>query len=229
MGETSKRRAPREAEGWFTKYLVGNGIDIGCADDPVLTDEIRCKRWDLPDGDAQFMRGVPDATYDWVYSSHCLEHVKDPAEALSNWWRILKPGGHLIVMVPDEDLYEQGHWPPIFNLDHKSTWTIRKRESWSPVSRNLWDEFEKLPGAKVESVKLHATGYDYTLQGQYRVSLHIPDMDLGKAIENARELNAGMLAQFPCHMKHLGFFAIDQTCQPLNAEISIEGIVRKDV
>jgi hypothetical protein len=85
------------------------------------------------------MADVADATYDFVHSSHCLEHLHDPAEALSNWFRILRPGGHLIGLVPDEDLYEQGIWPSTFNGDHKWSFTIRKEGSWSPVSRNLVD------------------------------------------------------------------------------------------
>ncbi|MGH1556812.1 hypothetical protein ACRAWD_01360 [Caulobacter segnis] len=34
--------------------------------------------------------------------------MRDPKEALENWLRILKPGGHLVCLIPDEDLYEQG-------------------------------------------------------------------------------------------------------------------------
>lgn len=227
MGETSKRKADREATGWFTKYCSGRGVDIGCGDDPVLPD---CDKWDLPQGDAQYLAGVDDATYDWVYSSHCLEHVHDPSEALRNWWRVLKPGGHLIVMVPDEDLYEQGMWPPAFNVDHKSTWTVWKAQgqSWSPASRNMRTELEALPGSRIVSLKRHEKGYDYTLQQRIRMSLVIEDMDLAKEIEVARELTPGMLQRHPRNLRHIGFFPIDQTASPLDAEVSIEGIARKE-
>jgi SAM-dependent methyltransferase len=125
--------------------FVGDGIDIGGGYDGLnnytkLFPRIRSVRnWDVKDGDAQLMAGVPDALYDFVHSSHCLEHMRDPFEAMKNWWRILKVGGHLIVMVPDEDLYEQGVWPSTFNGDHKHTFTIGKwhNESWSPVSVNV--------------------------------------------------------------------------------------------
>jgi SAM-dependent methyltransferase len=37
-----------------------------------------------------------------------------------NWWRVLKPGGHLILYVPERDLYEKRvHLPSRFNPDHK--------------------------------------------------------------------------------------------------------------
>lgn len=166
--ETRKAFDRRAALGWFDKYLVGSGIDIGCGPD-VLTSPQQlphrgpdtpdtskidfskpfiCRGWDWESGDAQYMKGVDDNIYDFVYSSHCLEHMVDPSVALQNWWRILKPGGHLVIVVPDEDLYEQGVWPSRGNGDHKTTWTVYKAPgvSWSPVSRNLKDEIVKLLG-----------------------------------------------------------------------------------
>jgi hypothetical protein len=38
----------------------------------------------------------------------------------------------MIVLVPDEDLYEQGHFPSIFNTDHKSTFILRRPSSSRP-------------------------------------------------------------------------------------------------
>lgn len=128
---------------YATRYLVGDGIDIGAGADsigryhslfPLMTS---CQPWDLDHGDANYMRGIPDNHFDWVHSSHCLEHMVYPQEALSNWLRILKPGGHLVCLVPDEDLYEQGVWPSTFNTDHKWTFSIMKHNSWSPKHIDL--------------------------------------------------------------------------------------------
>ena len=143
-------------------YFVGDGVDVGGGYDGLdnyvkLFPRIRSvKNYDLKDGDAQLMPGVPDALYDFVHSSHCLEHMRDPYEALKNWWRILKPGGHLIVMVPDEDLYEQGVWPSTFNSDHKRTFTIYKPSSWSKASVNVVALIvgDLLPSSKIISVRL---------------------------------------------------------------------------
>lgn len=117
--ETSKARPRRERDGFFS-YIKGRGIDIGCGIDPLTPD---CDRWDddLPGcGDATFMHNVSDASYDWVYSSHCLEHLLHPEIALHNWWRILKPGGTLILYVPHRNLYEKKELlPSRWNPDHK--------------------------------------------------------------------------------------------------------------
>ena len=130
---------------YATRYIVGAGVDIGAGRDslglyfeffPLMTS---CQGWDKPDGDAELMEGIPDNVFDFVHSSHCLEHMRDPARALENWLRILKPGGHLICIVPDEDLYEQGVFPSTFNSDHKFTFTIHKKASWCDKSINVTD------------------------------------------------------------------------------------------
>ena len=120
--------------------------------------------YDKPQGDAQKLANVDDASFDFLFSSHCLEHLNDPAEALSNWIRVVRPGGHLVVTVPDEDLYEQGVWPSTYNTDHKVTFTICKRTSWSPASINLFDLIGKFcHTVKPLSVTTIDHGYRYQL------------------------------------------------------------------
>jgi len=44
----------------------------------------------------------------------------DPAEALTNWWRVLRPGGLLLLYLPHRDLYEKRMTlPSNWNNDHK--------------------------------------------------------------------------------------------------------------
>lgn len=144
MNETSKALIRRLQDARYVNtYFTGNGIDIGAGPDPLSKYAQQfplmsgLKVWDVQDGDAQKMEGVPDNTYDFVHSSHCLEHLFDPQEAFQNWIRICKPGGYIITTLPDEDLYEQGVWPSNHNPDHKTSWTILKEESWSEGSINL--------------------------------------------------------------------------------------------
>jgi SAM-dependent methyltransferase len=171
MKECSKSIPRRLAHPNFVnRFFVGDGLDIGGKPDPLvlyleLFTRMRSVRtWDLEDGDAQFLEGVADASFDFVHSSHCLEHLRDPREGLRNWFRVLKPGGHLIVTVPDEDLYEQGQFPSTFNLDHKWTFTIHKPSSWSERSVNVLSLVEMLGlDADVQRVELLNTTYRYGL------------------------------------------------------------------
>ncbi len=117
IGETRKARPRRVREGFFDKYCRGEGIDIGFGGD-LLSEN--CQGWDVEDGDAQLLAGAADASYDFVYSSHTLEDLKDPGLALGNWWRVLRPGGFLILYVPHRDLYEKKtRLPSRFNDDHR--------------------------------------------------------------------------------------------------------------
>jgi ubiquinone/menaquinone biosynthesis C-methylase UbiE len=45
---------------------------------------------------------IPDAKYDFVLASHVLEHLANPLKALTEWKRVLVPGGILILIVPDK-------------------------------------------------------------------------------------------------------------------------------
>ena len=156
-----------------TRYFVGNGIDVGGGRDSLaLFGEMfplmrHVVLYDQEHGDAQFLSNVADDAFDFLYSSHCLEHVRDPAEALGNWIRVVRPGGHLVISVPDEDLYEQGQWPSTFNPDHKTTFTLCKQTSWSPVSINLFQLLEKFAGS-VQPLSVSTIDHAY----RYRTSRH---------------------------------------------------------
>jgi len=139
--------------------LHGRGLDIGCGDCPVTATALP---FDVQHGDANhILDTIKDiGSYDFVFSSHCLEHMHDPEASLKDWWRLVKPGGTMMIAVPDEDLYEQGYWPSIFNGDHKHTFTIAKARSWSPVSINVLDLIQRLPDVKEFQVKLMDQGYE---------------------------------------------------------------------
>ena len=155
-----------------TRWFTGTGLDVGGGDDSLA---LYCDLfpriakvivYDMPQGDAQILDNVDTSSFDFLHSSHCLEHVRDPYEALGNWIRVVKPGGFLVICVPDEDLYEQGMWPSRFNSDHKTTWTIDKETSWSPVSINVCDLVRRFRAqARAVKIELIDHSYRYNLHG----------------------------------------------------------------
>ena len=132
---------------------------------------------ELGHGDAQLMSNIPDETYDYVYSSHCLEHMRDIPETIKNWCRILKVGGWMYIVVPEYIYYEKCTWPPKFNLDHKhsfSYWLSRKQ-----VGRdNHWD-------ASILSGYFAAYGLNSMI-----VTPEILNFDYNKGIEDQTMKNA---------------------------------------
>lgn len=219
-GETSRtRRVWGELE---RSVLRGEGIDIGCGPDPVFPD---VRRFDREHGDANEIRRFVDRQFDFVYASHCLEHMVDARKAIRQWWALVKPGGVLFLIVPDEDLYEQGRWPSRFNPDHKWTFTIAKHRSWSPVSIGLLELARGLPGGELLDIRLQDDGYE-----RWRLSNGYPP---GTALYEARRalgrMNYGLLRLLGFdreRLKRLFIHPCDQTAKG-DALAQIQCIVRK--
>jgi SAM-dependent methyltransferase len=220
MDETSKSRriwGPIEQS-----VLVGKGIDIGCGPDPITP---TVKRFDLVDGDANVITRYVREQFDFVYSSHCLEHMHEAKAALLEWWQLVRPGGHLFFIVPDEDLYEQGVFPSRFNSDHKATFTISKTKSWSPRSVNVLDLAQSLPNGEIVRLVLQDDGYNRRLlhHGPNRP----PILPVYLAIRAYNFLRRKGLRRFDTIEAYKSrFFALDQTSS-WGALAQIECIVRK--
>ena len=125
-GETTKAHSRREKEGFFEKYCKGDGLDIGFGSDLITKD---ANGYDFEHGNAQYLKGVKDNSYDFVYSSHTIEHLPDPSEGVKNWFRVVKPGGYLIIYLPHRELYEKKKTlPSRFNSDHRHFFLIDRDE-----------------------------------------------------------------------------------------------------
>jgi SAM-dependent methyltransferase len=184
--ETSKTRAVRGSN-FEELYLRGRVIDIGCGPDLIVA---HAEPFDLAHGDAQEIAKLrPHLAYDAVCSSHCLEHMKDVPAALTQWWALVRQGGYLVLVVPDEDLYEQGGWPSLFNSDHKATFRIGKKTTWSPVSYDIVALVQGLDRAEIVSCERQDCNYDYT-QMKSRVSR------LDRCLFRAHKLTSSVFRRF---------------------------------
>jgi SAM-dependent methyltransferase len=161
MDEASKTNLIRGGD-FVERFLKGRVLDIGAGKDPVCA---WAESFDQQHGDAnEIDHYYQPNSFDAVHSSHCLEHMRNPTNALAKWWSLVRPGGYMIIIVPDEDLYEQGIWPSFFSNDHKSTFRLNKKSSWSPVSYDIRALCEALPKAVIVSAEIHDANYDYSLQ-----------------------------------------------------------------
>ena len=129
--------------GFFDKYFNGIMIlDIGYKGSnpnavPILPNAIGIDK-DYPNYNG---KDLPFADYsiDTVYNSHCLEHIGDYVGAISEWFRVLKIGGYLVIVVPHMYLYERRLFPPShWNRDHKRFYTpsrlLREVEETLPLN-----------------------------------------------------------------------------------------------
>lgn len=160
-GETGKAHARRMRERFFDKYCQGEGLDIGCGNDPITPG---CSGWDLCNGDAQELDGVPDESFDFVYSSHCIEHMTDVRRAIANWFRVVRRGGYLIIYGPERDLYEKRRTlPSRFNPHHQHMFLVGRKEA--PDTLDICEEIRAALSTtggryRIEYIKTCSEGWE---------------------------------------------------------------------
>ena len=67
--------------------------------------------------DATDLTSIADGTYDFLLASHILEHVANPLRALQEFHRVLKPGGSMLIAVPNQ-LHTFDHRRPVTTFAH---------------------------------------------------------------------------------------------------------------
>jgi SAM-dependent methyltransferase len=171
--ESSKARPRRLREGFFEKYCRGCGIDIGYGGDLVMSD---CLGWDIEHGDAQTLYGIEDGQFDYVYSSHTLEHVDNAEITLKNWWRAVRPGGFLILYLPHRDLYERKKsLPSRWNASHRRFFLLDRDDP--PDTVGVLPLIQKtLSGFEIIEAKLCNDGYKIVgenrqAEGEYSIEV----------------------------------------------------------
>lgn len=115
MSETAKYR------GLTVPYCQGSVVDIGAGGDPVVPWAIT---FDLPHVEFEKYNARPpvirpnleghcsdlpfkDGSIGTAYSSHVLEDFKHWHGVLSEWARVVQPGGHVVIVIPDRELWLQ--------------------------------------------------------------------------------------------------------------------------
>jgi len=97
------------------EFCKGYGYDVGCGDWPLAgATPIDLKRG----GNAMALPGAQ--LVDYVFSSHCLEHLPDPVAALEHWRSRLRRGGVLFLYLSHPDMV---YWRPQNCRKHLHSWS----------------------------------------------------------------------------------------------------------
>lgn len=100
----------------FAKLLCkGQGLDIGC--NRLEWALPGARMIDLTQNDGYDAYNLPDQIFDYVFSSHCLEHLTDWVKALDHWSTRLRAGGVMFLYLPH---FNQTYWRPWYNRKHLS-------------------------------------------------------------------------------------------------------------
>ena len=103
---------------WDTvPYTRGLGLDIGCGPMKLWPQCIGVDNRkdtgmfgiqmnpDITIPDATSIAIFASGTFDYVFSSHTIEHIPDYKTALKEWWRLVKDGGYLLLYYPHKNFY----------------------------------------------------------------------------------------------------------------------------
>jgi SAM-dependent methyltransferase len=116
----AKGNAAKFAIPFAKQVCVGDGFDIGCMK----------KEWSFPGStpiDLSFddewdAHNLPNKQVDYIFSSHCLEHIDSWVDALEHWYSRIKKGGVLFLYLPH---YDQEYWRPWNNKKHRNIFSPR--------------------------------------------------------------------------------------------------------
>jgi ADP-heptose:LPS heptosyltransferase/predicted SAM-dependent methyltransferase len=105
--ETSRGFEQDKICAFVVPYTRGRGLDLGCGSRTAWPHFIGVDTGGRPNihADIRDLSLFADESMDFVFSSHALEDIEDTRGALAEWWRVVKPGGHLCLYLPHKDLY----------------------------------------------------------------------------------------------------------------------------
>lgn len=174
MSETAKYRHLTE------RFCFGSGIDVGSGGDPVVPWAISV---DLPaESFAAYNSGrtpenaihlcVPsdnlpfkDGALDFVYSSHLLEDFSDWTPHLAEWSRVLKPGGTLVILIPEKELFmdamRRGQPPNCAHKHEGRVGELTEHFSKAPLAGLIHTEIDTL-------TRVHPSDYSILFVGTKR-------------------------------------------------------------
>lgn len=116
-----------QSEGYAAQFAIpyakhvckGKGVDVGCGKVewafPGATPVDFTVGWEF------HAHNLPYLDYDYIFSSHLLEHLNNPWDALDHWYDCLKVGGVLFLYLPDVTTkYGNDYHLPWNNKKHKT-------------------------------------------------------------------------------------------------------------
>jgi SAM-dependent methyltransferase len=154
-------------EGALAQDLLAEGFDVRCCD--LYSELFRLDGVEIKRGDMAGTLPYASQSFDYIASLEGLEHIDSPPQAFREFRRLLKPGGHLIISVPN-----------IMNIEERLKWLLFGYTShFKPLSVQ---SMAKIRGdyAGKDEISVHANplGYNelryylekngFAIQGVYR-------------------------------------------------------------
>ena len=160
--------------GALAKILIEDGFDVSCCD--LYPEIFDLEGVSITQGDLDNTLPFEDSSFRVVVCVEGLEHIENPANAVREFSRLLKPGGTLIVSVPN-----------ILNIEERLKWLIYGYTShFKPLSKTAVGELRKsFPGR--EEIALHVNPIGYS---EIRFLLEKNGFEVEQVLADKRKKNS---------------------------------------
>ncbi|HVF51552.1 MAG TPA: methyltransferase domain-containing protein [Pyrinomonadaceae bacterium] len=136
-------------EGALAARLGALGFAVRCCD--LYTEIFRLDGVEIRRGDLSGVLPYDDGEFAYLTCVEGLEHIENPAQAIREFARVVRAGGHLVVTVPN-----------ILNIEERFKWLLNGYTShFKPLSR---EHLQTLPRdfEGMEEIALHINPIPYT-------------------------------------------------------------------
>ena len=143
-------------EGALAERLTAAGFTVSCCD--LYPEIFRLEGVDIHRGNLDCELPFSDLSFDYVTCLEGLEHIENPQQAMREFARVLRAGGHLIISVPN-----------IMNIEERLKWLLHGYTShFKPITREQVARYrEELRGKEEMALHVNPIGYPelrYTLE-----------------------------------------------------------------
>src|SRR5258708_1586706 len=136
-------------EGALSARLSEVGFQVQACD--LYPEIFMLRSIDVRRGDLSGILPYPDAEFQFITCLEGLEHIENPHQAIREFARLLEPGGHLVISVPN-----------ILNIEERVKWLLNGYTShFKPISEEHLRMRHAQWGEK-EEVVLHINPIAYT-------------------------------------------------------------------
>ncbi len=136
-------------EGALAARLLEAGFKVHCCD--LYPEIFRLKSIEIKQGNLLERLPYTDDEFQYLTCIEGLEHLENPAQAIREFRRLLQPGGHLIVSVPN-----------IHNIEERLKWLVHGYTShFKPLSKTYLERVRRDHEAR-EEIALHVHAISYS-------------------------------------------------------------------
>jgi len=204
--DLSEGNETRKIKDRLTPFIFGHGLDLGCGCWKLKVEKtpsysclgidgghsmMACKEADII-ADVANLTMLTNESFDYVYSSHTLEDMPYHEAVLREWWRLIKPGGNLILYLPltRKVAKEMGRddWERFYpNIGEKGANVCHQRD-FNP--QEIRDAIAKIGHAEILADEIRGEKDEYSFFQVYRklASGNSPVKGIAAGVEGKRAL-----------------------------------------